>query len=110
MTGDPFAALGAVKTIWDMLINLLQADSNNKKSFFENHVEPLQEKLTQVHKDYIKGFQEAQKYLRDGSVPPMTLLDFLKERRRDYQPERQLVESTAAEIISSENSKFSGEI
>jgi hypothetical protein len=86
------------KMVWDMIWDFARGYSARKKDFFENHIEPLQQKMIAIHKDYVSGFQEISRHLRDGSKPASELVEFLKERRRDYEHERTQARDLAAEL------------
>jgi hypothetical protein len=98
---DPVSTL---KTVYDLLAGLVSAKHANKKAFFETQVEPIQKKLARVHADYQKGFTEVRSLLdkRETSSNELAhlreLLEFLRERRREYEAERQLLQDLGTEL------------
>ena len=102
--------MGWIKDIFDMIMAMIRSDISDRETFFRNHVEPLYEKLIQIHKDYIKGFQEIRAKIQDGSFSDEELISFIRERRRDYAHERQLAQALAIEMKKAEHKRFSGDI
>jgi hypothetical protein len=88
---DPTAVIGLLWKMFDKY-------GSQKKDLFENHVEPLLEKMTVIHKDYIAGFTAFRQHLDKRTKPSHELLDFLKERRRDYAQDRQLISDMADKL------------
>jgi hypothetical protein len=84
--------------LWQMLVGLVNGYSAQRRNFFEDHVEPLQNKMLEIHKDYITGFEELRRRLKDRTPPTDDLLEFLRERRRDYEFQRQLSRDLALEL------------
>lgn len=84
--------------LWNMLSGLAQGYATQRKNFFEHHVEPLQSRMGQIHQDYIAGFEEVRHPLKNGTTPPDEVIEFLRERRRDYEHERQLSQHLAVEL------------
>ncbi len=70
----------------------------NRKAFFETHVEPVHVRMSAIHKDYTDAFKEIESRLRDNARPTQELLEFLRERRRDYEAERTLTRNLANEL------------
>ncbi|SFE22549.1 hypothetical protein [Nitrosomonas sp. Nm166] len=70
----------------------------NRKSFFETHLEPIHVQMSSIHKDYTDAFKEIESRLRNNTRPTQELLEFLKERRRDYESERTLARNLANEL------------
>jgi hypothetical protein len=92
-----------------MLSTIVGGYRKGRREFFEKHIEPLQHRMTEIHKDYIAGFQEARQHIRDDVAPEGSLIEFLKERRRDYECERQLSHSLADELDKAHRSGIRGE-
>lgn len=88
----------SIEFLWKVLERVIEAYGSQKKKVFENHVEPLLEKMKVIHKDYITGFTEFRHHLDKGTKPSNELLDFLSERRRDYAQDRQLVNDMAEKL------------
>jgi hypothetical protein len=59
------ALLGSGKIIWELVTQLISGYEREKANLFVNHVEPLQQRMLQVHKDYIAGFEEVEVMLKD---------------------------------------------
>jgi hypothetical protein len=88
----------ALSLVWDLLKTLVSGPVAVRHDFFKDHVEPLQAKMADIHKDYISGFQEIRRHLKDQSEPASDLIEFLKERRRAYDHERVLALQVANEL------------
>jgi TIR domain len=96
---EPMSAETTVfKLLRDMISALERGYVAEKKAFFEAHVEPLHQRMVEIHKDYVAGFQEIARHLKERTTPPSKLLDFLKERRRLYEHERRLAQDLAREL------------
>ena len=95
MTVEP---LGAIALLWNMLEGVAKGYKTQKKEVFENHIEPLQERMTEIHKDYISGFEEVRRILKNSEKPSPELLEFLYERRRDYEQQRQMANDLASNL------------
>ncbi|MBK9208527.1 MAG: hypothetical protein IPL71_09570 [Anaerolineales bacterium] len=85
-------------SVIELALKILEKYIPSKKDVFENQVEPLLEKMIVIHKDYIAGFTEFRQHLIKRTKPSNELLDFLKERRRDYAHERQLINDMAEKL------------
>ena len=92
-----------------MLSGLVHGYNARRKDYFQTHVEPLQQMITTVHKDYVVGFEKARNHLRDDSAPPEQLFEFLRERRRDYVCDRQLARDLASELQKVSKSGIKGD-
>ena len=44
---------GILKLLWDMVHALIKGHHAKKREFFKDHVEPLQTRIVEVHKDYV---------------------------------------------------------
>jgi hypothetical protein len=93
---DPWTPVATL--IWTMLTKLVGAYGTQRREFFTKHVEPLQDQMLSIHKDYISGFEEARKLIRTNAAPDGAVWEFLRERRRDNEAERQLAQSVASEL------------
>jgi hypothetical protein len=93
---DPWTPVATL--VWNMITKLVGAYGAQKKGFFTTHVEPLQVQLLSIHRDYISGFEEARKIIRENAAPDVDVWEFLRERRRDKEAERDLTRSLAAEL------------
>lgn len=81
-----------------MVVGLAGGNLGTDPKFFATQVEPLQEKIIEIHKDYIAGFEEIRKHLKDNTRPPSELLDFLKHRRRLYEYEHFMLRDLTLEL------------
>lgn len=90
--------LSGLKIIWEMVVGLIQGYSKGKANLFQQHVEPLHARMQEIHKDYLKGFVEVRAHLADRSVPPAHIIEFLKDRRREYAAQRDLAEELSKEL------------
>jgi len=95
-------AISGLKLVWDVLVGLVQGYETGEKEFFATHVEPLHQRMLTIHKDYVAGFEEAKRYLKNNESPPSAVIEFLEQRRRDYVLERELAEKLAEELASAE--------
>lgn len=93
---EPFSAAAGV--LWQMITRLIAGYGEGKQDLFDRHVEPLYQQMTRIHKDYISGFQEARRRLEDRNAPSANVIEFLRERRRDYDSERYLSRRLAEEL------------
>ncbi len=93
---DDWTSRGAL--LWKLIGDLLRAYVGRREKFFGDHVEPLQERLAAIHKDYVSGFEELRRHLANASTPPLTVVEFLRERRRDLACERALARCVAREL------------
>jgi hypothetical protein len=91
-----------------MLSAFVKGYSGQRRSFFEDHIEPLQVRLIEIHRDYLKGFEAADAMLRQVG-PSQELIDFLLERRRDLAIERQMSKDLATELDKVEKAIIRGE-
>jgi hypothetical protein len=89
---------GVAAILWHMIADSLRAYVSRRDKFFDRHIEPLQAKILLIHHDYIDGFEEIRQYLIDGTTPPARFVEFLRERRRDTECERQLSRNLAKAI------------
>ena len=83
------------KSVFEFLNGILKWSRDYDKEFFTQHIEPLQKQMEAIHKDYRTAFAEARRHVKDSSQPPHALLDFLRERRKDYESERQMTKALA---------------
>jgi hypothetical protein len=88
------------KLLFDLIVGLITGYRAQREELFSKHVEPVQQQITEVHRDYQKGFAEVRKHLADRSRPPAAVLEFLKERRREYESQRDLLEKLSSELAS----------
>ncbi len=102
--------LSTGQLLWQMLQGLVNGYASQKRNFVRDHVDPLQDKVMEIHKDYISGFEETRRLLKDDTAPQEDLIEFLRARRRDYEMHRQLSRDLAEElgktrrrVISNEN-------
>ena len=102
--------MGWIKDIFDIFTAMIRSDISDRETFFDKHVEPLYEKLTQIHKDYIIGLQDVRAKIKSGSFTNEELISFIRDRRREYGLERQLTYALANELSSAESMRFSGNI
>ena len=102
--------MGMIKDIYDMIMDLLKGNVQDKKEYFSNHIDPLYEKFTKINRDYVNGFEELQSRLDSRTAPPEELIKFLRERRRDYEDERIYAKSISAELANPENVRYFGEL
>jgi hypothetical protein len=97
---DPLLAGG--KLVWDMIAGLLGAHDKNKVDLFNNHVEPLQQRVALIHKNYTQAFLELRSGLRSGDFKLTDAVRFLEQRRQDFQYERDLATKVAARLSDAE--------
>jgi hypothetical protein len=95
-------AISGLSLVWDALVALVRGYETGKKDFFATHVEPLHQRILAVHKDYVAGFEEAKRYLKNGDSPPSAVIDFLEQHRRIYSVERELAAKLAEELASAQ--------
>jgi hypothetical protein len=95
-------SVSGLKLVWDALVAVVRGYGTGKKDFFATHVEPLHQRILAIHKDYVRGFEEAKRYLQNGDSPPSAVIDFLEQRRRDYSVERDLAPKLAEELASAQ--------
>ena len=95
-------ALGGSKFLWDMLVGLVRGYESGKKDLFTSHIEPLHDRMMEIHKDYISGFEEVRSLLESKSAPTNDILQFLKDRRRDYLADRVLAQKLSEELLNAE--------
>ncbi len=84
--------------LWSMLSRVFNDHRARREEFFIAHIEPLQDKVIEIHKDYIKGFEEVRSQIANGARPPMEFVEFLRSRRRDMECQRQLSRQLARVI------------
>jgi hypothetical protein len=87
-----------IRLIYDMVMDLIKGCTTQKASLFQSHIEPLQLRILEIHKEYIQGFSTLRKCLKERLEPPSTVLEFLKERRREYAMQRDLMKNLAKEL------------
>jgi hypothetical protein len=92
---DPIAV---TQFVLGKLEGIIKAYSSQKRDLFVDHIEPLQEKMIAIHKDYISGFQEVRGLIKNDARPSGEIIEFLRERRREYDSQRQLSRHLAEEI------------
>lgn len=98
----PDPSVAGLKFIWDMIVGLIKGYEAEKSKLFENHVEPLHQKLLLIHMDYIAGFQELKRHLQDKSKPLPEVVEFLEERRRNKAALRGLAGNITKELEAAE--------
>ncbi len=87
-----------ISLVWKMVTELVNGYSSDKKDILTIHVEPIHSTMLEIHKDYISGFQDALKHIKNKEIPPSQVIEFLKQRRRDYEAQRDLAEKLALEF------------
>jgi hypothetical protein len=90
--------LSIAEFLWNVVSELVKGHGTQKKEFFQNHIEPLQDRVLRIHQDYIAGFEEVRRLIKDDSKPSEEIIEFLLERRREYDSQRQLSRHMAEEI------------
>jgi hypothetical protein len=100
--------ISTAELLWNLLKAMISGYSENKKNLFNTHVEPIQAQIVKIHKDYLAGFGEIRQRLKDGSKPPLELIEFLRQRRSDYEIERQLVRQLAGQLKDAHRRAISG--
>lgn len=93
---DQWTSRGAL--LWRLIGDLLHTYIGQREKVFDDHVQPLQERLAAIHVDYISGFEEVRRHLADATTPPLNVVEFLRERRRDQACERELARCVAREL------------
>lgn len=66
-----------MKQIFDLLVNCIKGYEAGKQQLFNLHVEPIQKKIDEIHKDYLKSFTQVKLSLNKKEVPTIELLVFL---------------------------------
>lgn len=94
---EPTTALASL--VWGIVSKLVESYSSLRPAFFETHIEPLQNRFLQIHKDYVQRFAAARQALLDAR-PPESVIAFLKERRLEYEYERQAARDVATALES----------
>lgn len=84
--------------IFDLLVNCVKGYEEGKQQLFNLHVEPIQLKIDEIHKDYLKSFTQVKQSLNKKEVPTTELLDFLEERRIEFLAQRELTKALASEL------------
>lgn len=87
-----------MKRIFDLLVNCVKGYEKGKQQLFNLHVEPIQLKIDEIHKDYLKSFTQVKQSLDKKEVPTAELLDFLEERRIEFLAQRELTKALACEL------------
>ncbi|ELG4788199.1 hypothetical protein ABMY12_22215 [Vibrio vulnificus] len=87
-----------MKQVFDLLVSCVKGYENGKQQLFNLHVEPIQQKIDEIHKDYLKSFTEVRRSLDKKEVPTAELLDFLEERRIELLAQRELTKALACEL------------
>jgi len=91
-------AISVIELLWKMIEELIKGQGSQKKELFENHIEPLQNRVIEIHNDYVSGFEEVRFHLRENKKPPEELIEFLLARRRDYEYNREMTRALATEL------------
>lgn len=101
--------LGSVKTFFDVLDSLWkkitefrQADAKRIQQMFSASVEPSFQQLTTIHDDYTRTFSKLRDHLRDRSLPPRSLLIWLRDAGLQYRAVRDNLWTIDAELTSPE--------
>lgn len=97
----------AIQWICDKLVGLVKGRSIEKADLFKNHVDPLYKEVEKLYKDYQKSFVELRKHLMDNTVPSNEIVEFLKERRLQYDANRDLTQRLSEALIKEDRSGLS---
>lgn len=87
-----------MKQIFDLLVNCIKGYEAGKQQLFNLHVEPIQKKIDEIHKDYLESFTQVRLALNKKEVPTIELLFFLEERRVELLAQRELTKALACEL------------
>jgi hypothetical protein len=98
-----------LKVVGDLLTGAIRGYESGKKQLFKTHIEPLHDMILAIHKDYIKGFEEAKRHLEDKTTPPGSVVEFLEERRRDYLDQRDMAAALAEALANAERRPVRGD-
>lgn len=95
-----------IKDIVDLVLNFADRYKAGRADLFNYHVEPLKDRVQEIHRDYMKSFVSARFSLENKEVPIAEVLNFLEQRRIELVGERDLVNSLADALLSMDR-KFS---
>jgi hypothetical protein len=108
-------AFGSVKIFFDILnslwknfTELRQADAKRIGQIFSVSVEPSFQQLTTIHDDYTRTFSKLRDHLRDRSLPPRSLLIWLRDAGLQYRGVRDNLWTIDTELRSPETPAFNG--
>ncbi|EKO3802557.1 hypothetical protein ACP6IB_26990 [Vibrio harveyi] len=87
-----------MKQVFSLMVNGIKGYEKGKQQLFNFHVEPIQEKINEIHKDYLTSFMQVRKSLDKEEVPTLELLNFLEERRNELLTQRELTKALAVEL------------
>lgn len=104
---DPLLAGG--QAIWKMLATALSMHDKAKADLFNQHVEPLHQRLVLVHKDYVQAFARLHDELLEPDATIQDAIKFLERRRLDLLHERDLARQIADELASAERRPVRGD-
>lgn len=89
-----------IKDIVDLVLNFADRYKAGRADLFNYHVEPLKDRVHEIHRDYMKSFVSAKSSLENKEVPVTDILSFLEQRRIELVGERDLVKSLADALLS----------
>ncbi|HDO1316024.1 hypothetical protein [Aeromonas veronii] len=87
-----------MKQILELLVNCIKFYETGKQQLFNLHVEPIQENINEIHKDYLRSFTQVRLSLDKKEVPTIELLVFLEKRRVELLAQRELTKTLACEL------------
>ena len=103
-------AVEGVGLLLNRLLDLARAYQGEKRSLFQDHIDPLQTRLDEIHNDYLAGFRETRDLIRKGGRPPTEIIEFLRERRGRSLAERQCAEALASGLEQSRRLRLNDEL
>ncbi|QDO82312.1 hypothetical protein FM037_02480 [Shewanella psychropiezotolerans] len=90
----------AMKNVTYFFSNIISGFNDKRGEILEEHIEPLYNQMTLIHKDYMAGFLAAKNCIENDEDPNKELSKFLEGRRLTALAEREASDSFANSLKS----------
>lgn len=79
-----------VELCWKMLIELVRSRESRSDELFYKTLQPLYERITAIHKEYLATFSSLARSIRNGEMDEAGLREYLEQRQQNLAAERTL--------------------
>lgn len=79
-----------IEFCWKLITTLVSSREQQRDDLLENQLEPLYEKITAIHKDYMTTFSSFARAIRNGEIDNEGIRNYLEERQLNMAAERTL--------------------
>jgi hypothetical protein len=86
------------ESIFNLIDRLLSKKIEDRKRFFEEHIEPSFHMIEAIHNDYMCTFNELSKMIAGEEWTTERIADWLKKRKLEYESQRTRIHSLPTEL------------